>query len=173
MALKDFVKGTAENVMNVASEAVQKTSEQAKGGSFSQGILGNYSNYPAEAAYEEYGGFLMQEEHIKQAFKLVRDVMIFTDKRIIFIDKTGITGSKAKVQSINYFSIINVEVSTAGFRFDDSDLDFTYIVTPNLHALQIEYATKHLEFPRKFPVQQLYSELQAIAYENCQRLHNI
>lgn len=165
MALKDFAK-------NMVNEAVQKTSEGLKGGDFLQGSLGNYSEVSSEKAYKEYGIYLMKDEGIKQAFKLIRDVMLFTDKRIIFIDKTGITGSKAKIQSINYFSIINVELSTAGFGFDDSDIDFVYIKSPNPRAMNAEYEKKHLEFPKNFPVQELYSELQELAYSNCQRLHN-
>lgn len=177
MALKDFVKNVASETIqktsDLASEASQKITNNVKGGDFLQGTLGNYSNFSVEEASEEFGCYLMNEECINQAFKLVRDVMLFTDKRIIFIDKTGVTGSKAKIQSINYFSIVNVELQTAGFRFDDSDLYFSYIVTPNLRAMQIEYATKHLEFPRKFPVKELYTELQELAYENCLHLHNL
>lgn len=165
MALKDMVK-------NVANEAVQKTSDSFKGSNVMQGVLNNYSEYPLNQANDEYGCYLMNNENFKKAFKLIRDVLLFTDKRIIFIDKTGITGSKAKVTSINYFSIVGVEVHTAGFRFDDSDLDVTYISTPNLHSYNTEYSKIHLEFPRKFPVHEIYTELQEYAYENCLRLNS-
>ena len=161
-------------VKNVASEATDKIASNVKGGDILQGgFLGNHTEVSAEQAGDDYGCYLMNEETIKQAFKLVRDVMLFTDKRIIFIDKTGVTGSKAKIQSINYFTIVDVELHTAGFRFDDSDLYFTYITTPNLKSLNVTYEKKHLEFPRKFPAQELYCELQELAYENCMRLQNI
>lgn len=173
MALKDFVKEATDSVSRAANEAVKKTTDGFKGADVLQGALGNYSSYSPEQAYEEYGAYLMKDEGIKRAFKLVRDVMIFTDKRILFVDKTGITGSKAKIQSINYFSIVSVELLTASFRFDDADLYFTYITTPNIKSLNTEYCTKHLEFPRKFPVQEIYSELQELAYNNCMRLHDI
>lgn len=167
MGLKDMVK-------NVASEATDKIASNIKGGDILQGgLLGNYSQVSSQQAYDEFGCYLMKNEGIKQAFKLVRDVMLFTDKRIIFIDKTGVTGSKAKIESINYFSIVSVELHTAGFRFDDSDLFFTYITTPNLKSLNVQYEKKHLEFPRKFPTQELYCQLQELAYENCMRLHEI
>ena len=167
MSLKDMVK-------NVASEATDKIASNIKGGDAVQGgLFGNYSEISSQQAYDDYGCYLMKNEGIKQAFKLVRDVMLFTDKRIIFIDKTGVVGSKAKIQSINYFSIVNVELHTAGFRFDDSDLDFTYITTPNLKSLNVQYEQKHLEFPRKFPTQELYCLLQELAYENCIRLQEV
>lgn len=172
--VKNAASDAMQKTQEAASEATQKITGNAKGGDAIQGgLFNNYSQVAPEQAYEEYNIYLMKDEGIKQAFKLVRDVMLFTDKRIIFIDKTGVTGSKAKIQSINYFSIVEVELHTAGFRFDDSDLFFKYITTPNLRSINTEYQTKHLEFPRKFPVQDLYSELQELAYENCMKLHNM
>lgn len=166
MALKDMVK-------NVAQEAVQKTTENFKGGDLLQGVVNNYSPITLEQANKEFFGYLMPNETIKKAFKLIRDAMVFTDKRIIFFDRTGVTGSKTIIKSINYFSICSVTLATAAFRFDDSDMDVTYMVTPNPNQLQINYETIHLEFPRKFPVQELYCELQQYAYENCARFYNI
>lgn len=166
MALKDMVK-------NVASEAVQKAGESFKGGDLLQGVANNYTPISPEQAIDEFGGYLISGETIRKAFKLVRDAMIFTDKRIIFVDRTGITGSKTIVKSINYFAITDVVLATAGLRFDDSDMDITYISTPNLNNINIQYATIHLEFPRKFPVKELYAELQSYAYENCLRFQNI
>ena len=166
MALKDMVK-------NVASEAVQKSVDSFKGGDILQGGVNNYSPINLDQAQEEFGGYLIAGETIRKAFKLIRDAMVFTDKRIIFIDRTGITGSKSIVKSINYFAITDVVLATAGFRFDDSDMDITYISTPNLQNINIQYASIHLEFPRKFPVQELYAELEGYAYENCLRFQKI
>ena len=84
------------------------------------GLAGNYSEVSAEELTKEYGMYLMNDEKIVMGFKLVRDSLIFTDKRIIFTDKQGATGTKMSVQSINLFSIIDVQMETSGFGFDDS-----------------------------------------------------
>ena len=162
MALKDMVK-------NVTGD-LQKSVENFKVGDLLQGVVNNYTPISTELAIEEFGCYLMKDEKIERAFKLIRDAMVFTDKRIIFIDRTGITGSKSIIKSINYFSIISVTLATAGFRFDDSDMDLVYIVSPSTKQLNLEYAKVHLEFPRKFPVHELYVLLQTYAYENCLKL---
>ena len=77
----------------------------AAGGSILQGGLNNYSEVPADQLQKEYGMYLMDGEVIRTGFKLIRDALIFTDKRVIFTDKQGATGSKRGVESINLFSI--------------------------------------------------------------------
>ncbi|HRZ33033.1 MAG TPA: PH domain-containing protein, partial [Flavobacterium sp.] len=47
-------------------------------------------------------------------FKLIRDTFIFTNKRLILIEKQGITGSKVEYKSILYKSISRFSVETAG-----------------------------------------------------------
>lgn len=115
----------------------------------------------------------MDGETITSGFKLVRDALIFTNKRIIFTDKQGATGTKMHVESINLFSIVDVTMETAGFGFDDSELTFTYIKTANLTAHQVTYMSKKLEFPKKYNVQPLYKLLQQLAYDNCLRINNL
>ena len=81
------------------------------------GLAGNYSQADTEALEKEYGSFLMSDEKITIGFKLIRDTLIFTDKRVIFTDRQGATGSKVRINSINLFSIIKVTVETAGFGY--------------------------------------------------------
>ena len=100
-------------------------------------------------------------------FKLVRDSLVFTDKRIIFSDKQGATGTKTSIESINLYSIVNVKMETSGFGFDDSELTFTYIKTANMKAHSVEYVSHKLEFPKKYNIQPLYKILQQLSYENC------
>lgn len=94
------------------------------------GLSANYSEAPLEELEKEYGMYLMDNEKITMGFKLVRDSLIFTDKRIIFTDKQGATGTKMSVESINLNSIIDVKMETSGFGFDDSEITFTYITSP-------------------------------------------
>ena len=138
---------------------------------FLQGILSNYSELTIEQLNNEYGAYLMDDETIEMGFKLIRDALIFTDKRIIFTDKQGATGTKMSIISINLNAIVDVRMETSGFGFDDSELTFTYITTPFLKAHDLAYASKKLEFPKKFNVQELYKKLQTMAYNNCLKLN--
>ena len=138
-----------------------------------QGGLGNYSEVPVEVLSREYGMYLMNNEVITMGFKLVRDALIFTNKRIIMTDKQGTTGSKIRITSINLYSVVSVTMETSGFGFDDSELTFTYISSPELKGHHVQYASHKLEFPKKYPVQGLYKILQELSYENCLRINNI
>lgn len=131
------------------------------------GFAANYSEISTEELQKEYGMYLMDDEKITMGFKLVRDALIFTDKRLILTDKQGATGQKMSVSSINLFSIVNVKMETSGFGFDDSELTFTYIQTPELRGHDVAYASHKLEFPKKYNVQSLYKILQELSYSNC------
>ncbi|MCI5994382.1 MAG: PH domain-containing protein [Blautia sp.] len=137
------------------------------------GLAANYSEASHEDLTKEFGAYLMDNETISVGFKLIRDTLVFTDKRIIFIDKQGATGQKMHIESINLHSIIDVRMETSGFGFDDSELTFTYIKTPYMKAHTVEYASHTLEFPKKYNVQSLYKILQGLAYENCLNLNDL
>lgn len=152
---------------------VLNSAKAAAGGNLMQGILNNYSEMDKESMNTEYGMYLMDGEEITVGFKLIRDALIFTNKRIIFTDKQGATGTKMRVESINLFSVVDVTMETAGFGFDDSELTFTYIKTANLKAHDVNYVSHKLEFPKKYNVQPLYKLLQELAYENCLRINGL
>ena len=138
-----------------------------------QGALGNYSEISVADLEKEYSMYLMDDENITMGFKLVRDALIFTTKRIILTDKQGATGSKMRVKSINLLSLVDVTMETSGFGFDDSEITFTYISSPQLKGHNPSYTSHKLEFPKKFNVQGLYKILQELAYENYLRINDI
>lgn len=71
---------------------------------------------------ETLNPFISENEIVKFAVKTVRDVAIFTDKRILVADKQGITGKKIEYYTIPYKSIITYAVETA-VTFDlDSEI---------------------------------------------------
>lgn len=152
---------------------VLNNAKAAAGGNLMQGVLNNYSEIDKDSLTSEYGMYLMDGEEITVGFKLVRDALIFTNKRIIFTDKQGATGTKMRVESINLFSVVDVTMETAGFGFDDSELTFTYIKTADLKAHHVDYVSHKLEFPKKYNVQPLYKLLQELAYENCLRINGL
>lgn len=137
-----------------------------------QGLMGNMSESSPEALAQEYGAYLMGEETIQNGFKLVRDVVLITNKRIIDFDKQGATGQKMRVYSINLSSIIDVSAETSGFGLDDSEIDITYITSPFYKASGgVSVGHKKLEFPKKYNLQPLYCFLQEIAYKNLENIN--
>jgi hypothetical protein len=44
-------------------------------------------------------------QSIQQVFRVVRDMYVFTKKRLIFIDKQGMTGRKVDYHSILFYSL--------------------------------------------------------------------
>ena len=142
------------------------------GGQLASGLMGNLSEVSPEALMQEYGMYLMDGETVTTGFKLVRDVVIITDKRIIDFDKQGATGVKMRVDSINLSSIFHVSAETAGFGADDSEINIHYITSPYFKCSGgVDVAEKKLEFPKKYNVQPLYKYLQEIAYQNHEALN--
>ena len=142
------------------------------GGSMLQGMAGNLNEVSPEALNQEFGMYLMDGETIAMGFRLIRDVVIFTDKRIIDFDKQGATGVKMRVDSINLSQIYHVSAETAGFGADDSEINIRYITSPYFKCSGgVDVAEKTLEFPKKYNVQPLYKYLQEIAYQNHEALN--
>ena len=77
-------------------------------------LLVNAGAVNQETLVKDYGKLLITGEEIELGFKLIRDTFIFTNKRLILIEKQGITGSKIEYKSITYKSISRFSVETAG-----------------------------------------------------------
>jgi hypothetical protein len=52
----------------------------------------------------------------------MRDMFIFTNKRLILVDKQGITGNKTEYKSVSYKSITRFSIETAGTFDLDAEL---------------------------------------------------
>lgn len=85
-------------------------------------LLGNASDVDPAEIEEEYRPILGAEETVEAAFKVMRDLFVFTTKRLILVDKQGITGSKVEYRSIPYRAIQQISVETAGAFDSDSEL---------------------------------------------------
>ena len=77
-------------------------------------LIGNAGAVNQEDLKKEYGKLLINGEEIELGFKLVRDVFVFTNKRLLLVDKQGLTGSKIEYKSITYKSISRFSIETAG-----------------------------------------------------------
>lgn len=86
------------------------------------GLMGNASEVNIQEVQKDYANILAPAESIEKAYKLIRDMFIFTNKRLILVDKQGITGKKTEYHSIPYKSITHFSIETAG-NFDlDAEL---------------------------------------------------
>lgn len=85
-------------------------------------LLGNAGTVNPDELQKEYGRLLADGETIEMGFKLIRDTFIFTSKRLILIDKQGLTGSKTEYKSIVYKSISRFSIETAGTFDLDAEL---------------------------------------------------
>lgn len=85
-------------------------------------LLQNASEVDAASLEKEYGPLLIEGEMIEHAYKLIRDKLVFTNKRMIMLDVQGVTGKKREYLSVPYHSVEVFSVETAGTLDFDSDL---------------------------------------------------
>ncbi len=85
-------------------------------------FLGNAGAVGQEELKKDYGKLLIGGEEIELGFKLIRDTFMFTNKRLILIDKQGLTGSKIEYKSVSYKSITRFSIETAGTFDLDAEL---------------------------------------------------
>ena len=85
-------------------------------------LLGNAGSIEKEKVEKDYEQILLSEEQVELGFKLIRDIFIFTNKRLIIIDKQGITGKKTEYLTIGYKSISRFSIETAGTFDLDAEL---------------------------------------------------
>ncbi|HEY1110637.1 MAG TPA: PH domain-containing protein [Opitutaceae bacterium] len=85
-------------------------------------LLGNATEVDNAKVQAELAPVLVPGETIGRAFKIFRDLFVFTDQRLILIDKQGLTGSKIAYHSILYRSITQFSVETAGSFDADAEL---------------------------------------------------
>lgn len=77
-------------------------------------LLGNAGVVSSDELNKEYSKLLIEGETIQIGFRVIRDVFMFTDKRLILIDRQGLTGKKVEYLSVLYKSISKFSIETAG-----------------------------------------------------------
>ncbi|MGD9485966.1 PH domain-containing protein [Streptomyces sp. TRM70308] len=85
-------------------------------------LFGNAHSIDPATAAQDYARLLGQGEQVHAAYLLIRDTMLFTDRRLILVDKQGLTGKKVEYHSIPYRSITHFAVETAGTFDLDAEL---------------------------------------------------
>jgi hypothetical protein len=86
------------------------------------GLLGHAAEADVADVEQNLAQILADDERVERAFQLVRDLLIFTNRRFILVDRQGITGRKTTYHSIPYRAITNFAVETAGHLDLESEL---------------------------------------------------
>ncbi len=86
------------------------------------GLLGHASEVDGAKLEPEFAKVLAAGERIEKAYQLIRDLFIFTDKRLILVDKQGLTGSKIEYHSLPYRAITHFSIETGGHFDLDAEL---------------------------------------------------
>jgi hypothetical protein len=81
------------------------------------GLLGHASEVDIERLEQEFSELLAPGEAVERAYKLIRDLIVFTDKRLVLVDKQGMTGKKREYLCIPYESITRFSIESTG-HFD-------------------------------------------------------
>lgn len=85
-------------------------------------LLGHASQADIEDVERDLESILADDEKVERAFRLVRDLLIFTNRRFILVDRQGVTGRKTSYDSIPYRAITHFAVETAGHFDLESEL---------------------------------------------------
>ena len=79
-----------------------------------------------KAREREIEELLTEDENIIDTYSSVRDFVAFTDKRIIAVNKQGMTGTRREMTSMPYSRITVYSIETAGVLGYDSALEIYF-----------------------------------------------
>ncbi|WP_181764296.1 PH domain-containing protein [Streptomyces albidus (ex Kaewkla and Franco 2022)] len=94
-------------------------------------LFGNAHTIDPVTAQQEYARLLGHGEQVHAAYLLIRDTILFTDRRLVLVDKQGMTGKKVEYHSVPYRSISHFAVETAGTFDLDAELKIWISSDPN------------------------------------------
>lgn len=113
-------------------------------------LLGTAAEVNIDKLEKEFETILVEGESIQHAYALIRDLIVFTDKRLVLIDKQGLTGKKQTVLSIPYSSIVKFSKETKGRFETDAEVKIW---------VRGEAAPTEFEFPENRNVHDVYRVL--------------
>jgi len=86
------------------------------------GLLGHSSKADVGKLQQEFAPLLAEGEELVAAYRVLRDMMVFTTKRLILVNKQGVTGSKAEYLTIPYERITRFSKESAGILDLEAEL---------------------------------------------------
>ena len=94
-------------------------------------LFGSASKSNNESIAKKYEFLFSPGEVIEASFRLVRDLLVFTNYRFIFIDIKGVTGKRVEYTSVPYRSIATFSVESSGIFSLDAELSIWVNGCPN------------------------------------------
>ncbi|MGP4079554.1 PH domain-containing protein [Pseudalkalibacillus sp. R45] len=101
------------------------------------GLMGNASEADLQAVEKDLENIVTENERVEKAFKIIRDLIVFTNKRLILIDKQGMTGKKVEYHSVPYRSVTHYSVETAGTF--DMDAELKIFISSTAHPISKQF----------------------------------
>ena len=86
------------------------------------GILGNASEADIVKIQKEFEQILAKGEEIKRVYKYLRDYFVFTNVRLVLVEKMDVWGKKITYRTIPYSRILQFSIETAGPLNLDNEL---------------------------------------------------
>jgi hypothetical protein len=114
------------------------------------GLLGNASEIEVSKIEGDFAQVMSSGERIEKAYQLIRDLFVFTNKRLFLVDKQGLTGNKVEYHSLPYKNITHFQHRdrrALRSRCGTKDLDLRQ---SHAYPEAIQQATEHLpcsEYP--------------------------
>lgn len=87
-----------------------------------RGMLGHATDKDTKRLAEKFASFLVEGEEVLRAYQVIRDYFVFTDKRLILVDRQGVTGKKTEFMTIPYHSIVRFSKESVGVLDLDAEL---------------------------------------------------
>ncbi len=103
-------------------------------------LLGNAGEINSADAMADLAKIFSPSESVELAYKLIRDMVVLTNYRMIMIDKQGLTGRKVEYRSIPYKSIAMFAVESAGHF--DLDAELKIWVSSQSEPIKMEFNGK-------------------------------
>jgi hypothetical protein len=94
------------------------------------GLLGHSSKTDIIKLRDEFSPILIDGEELISAYRILRDMVVFTNKRLILVDKQGVTGSKVDYQTIPYARIVRFSKESTGVLDLDAELKIWVVGQP-------------------------------------------
>ncbi|QIN77884.1 PH domain-containing protein [Rubrobacter marinus] len=96
------------------------------------GLLGHASEIDVSKVGDDFRQVLAPGERVEKAYQLIRDLFVFTNKRLILVDRQGLTGKKVEYHSLPYKNVTHLSVETAGHLDLDAELKIWISGSPML-----------------------------------------
>lgn len=98
----------------------------------------NAQQVDVSTVQQELAPLLIEGEIVEIAFKIIRDQIIFTNKRLITVDKQGLTAKKVDYRSVPYDRITQFSKESAGVI--DLDAELKIWVSSMTDPLKFEFS---------------------------------